>query len=248
MVQAAPGSRRGSARGARHRQAPGDAGAEWQYPLRRTVPYCSPRGSTDQGDGAASLPETDLLLSPLQERRPPTRSRRSGCPHLPGLRRHLHRQPPTTSDLARPTAAASRKGNGTVLATKNEHDASANTLGPFRPSRSRPPREPSTPWHRRPSGTVLTATNPSRSSLCSPPRKPPPPRSPTASPTSSRSDACSDLRLTVTDHRARRPDGRRAHNCQVAECSRSSSLLIASRSTSCCGPSLNCSSLHRSGG
>lgn len=71
---------------------------------------------------------------------------------------------------------------------------------------------PSTHWYRRQSGTARTATSPSRSSLCSPPRKPPASRSPTASPTSARSDVSNELRLTVTDHRARRPDGRRARN------------------------------------
>ncbi len=35
---------------------------------------------------------------------------------------------------------------------------------------------------------------------------------------------------------------------QATERSRSSSSLIASRSASCCGPSLDCSSLHRSRG
>lgn len=46
---------------------------------------------------------------------------------------------------------------------------------------------------------------------------------------------CSEHRLTVTNHR----------DSQVTERSRSSSLPIASRNTSCCGPSLNCSSLSR---
>jgi hypothetical protein len=147
----------------------------------------------------------------------------------PECRRESERQPNRTRDEER----ARRLG---------EHPE------PFRPPRSRRLPEPSTPWHRRPSGTVRTATSPSRSSPCSPPRKPPAPPSPTASPTSPRSDASSEFRLTVTDHRARRPDGRRARNSQLSERSWSSSLPIASRSTSCCGPSLNRSSLHRSRG
>ncbi|MGW9172960.1 ATP-binding protein [Streptomyces decoyicus] len=44
-------------------------------------------------------PEVDPLLSPLQECRPPTRFRRLGCPHLPGLRGRLHREPPPPADL-----------------------------------------------------------------------------------------------------------------------------------------------------
>lgn len=82
----------------------------------------------------------------------------------------------------------------------------------------------------------------------SPPRKPPAPQSPTASPTSPHSGDSSEVGLTVTDHRARQPDGRRARITQVPERSWSSSLPIASRSASCCGPSLNRLSLHPSRG
>ncbi len=53
---------------------------------------------------------------------------------------------------------------------------------------------------------------------------------------------------TCADHRARRAGGRHPGSTQDTERSRSSSLLIASRSTSCLGPSLNRSSLHRSRG
>ncbi|MER7231721.1 ATP-binding protein [Streptomyces olivaceus] len=40
-----------------------------------------------------------IYCSSLQERRPPMRSRRPGRPHTPGLRRHLHREPPTPPGL-----------------------------------------------------------------------------------------------------------------------------------------------------
>lgn len=58
----------------------------------------------------------------------------------------------------------------------------------------------------------------------------------------------SELRLAVTDHGPADLTAGGPHRRQAIERNWSSSLPIASRSTSCCGPSLNCSSLHRSRG
>ncbi|WP_413812596.1 ATP-binding protein [Streptomyces sp. OE57] len=68
-----------------------------------------------------------------------------------------------------------------------------------------------TRWSRPRPGTVRTAGSRSPSSRCLRPRTPPAPLSPRPSPTSFRCEGLHDHPLTVTAHRARRPDGRRAH-------------------------------------
>ncbi|WP_369009718.1 ATP-binding protein [Streptomyces sp. PKU-MA01144] len=89
----------------------------------------------------------DLLLSPLQERRPPTRSRQPGRTHRPSLRGHVRRQPPTPSDLLL-ARMPSRVGK-----TTQPHPGRRTSTPPGRTPPSPPRPAAGSPRPHRPTGT-----------------------------------------------------------------------------------------------
>ncbi|SED02020.1 IstB-like ATP binding protein [Streptomyces melanosporofaciens] len=181
-------------------------------PARPATPHSPPRSAN-----AGSTARTSAGPPPAPARTP---GRNEPAPSARAL--SMRSRPPARSTVHRPAAKtpnadATKPGTKTGPAASARHRHRRHCRSCHRsPNRSAERHHANQPWNatrwsRPRPGTVRTASSRSPSSRCLRPRKPPAPLSPRPSPTSFRCEGLHDHPLTVTAHRARRPDGRRAH-------------------------------------